>query len=368
MRTLTQRELNRALLARQGLLDRWRVPLPRVVERVGTIQAQYAPSMYVGLFARASGLARDDVTRGLVRGTLVQATLLRSTIHLVSRADFWPIAVATRAARQRDWTGPPHRYDPAVLAAAAARVPENAVLSRAELEALVGDRACALGVGAWVDLVRAPPSGTWGRRRADLFAVASARVGPCPPLDPVDALAHVVRRRLQGFGPASRKDLASFCGTMLTPIDAALERLALRRFRAEDGEPLVDLPRAPLPAGDAPAPVRFLPTWDAALLVHARRTGVLPEACRPLVFSTKRPQSVGTFLVDGAVAGTWVLDGAHVRWEAFSPLDAGDRREVDAEAAALAAFCGERASAAAGATSSARLRPPPAPGATAPAW
>ena len=84
--------------------------------------------------------------------------------------------------------------------------------------------------------------------------------------------------------------------------------------------------------------MRFLPTWDAVLLVHARRAGVLPEEYRPRIFSTKMPQSVGTFLVDGAVAGTWKHDGGRVRWEPFERLDRATRREVEDEAARLAAF------------------------------
>jgi hypothetical protein len=98
------------------------------------------------------------------------------------------------------------------------------------------------------------------------------------------------------------------------------------------------VPRAPLPDPDVPAPVRFLPTWDAILLVHARRTGVLPETYRPRVFSTKMPQSIGTFLVDGAVAGTWRHDDGHVRWEAFERLDRATTREVRDEAERLAAL------------------------------
>ena len=95
----------------------------------------------------------------------------------------------------------------------------------------------------------------------------------------------------------------------LKDVEPALERLPLRRFRAEDGTELLDLPGAPLPDADTPAPVRFLPTWDAVLLAHARRTLVLPEEHRARIFNTKMPQSIGTFLVDGAVAGTWRPDG-----------------------------------------------------------
>jgi hypothetical protein len=120
----------------------------------------------------------------------------------------------------------------------------------------------------------------------------------------------------------------------------ALDRLALRRFRAEDGGELLDVPRAPLPDPKTPAPVRFLPTWDAVLLVHARRSGVLPERYRERIFSNNTPQSVGTFLVDGVVAGTWRLDGGRVCWEALERLDRATIREVEDEAARLTAFHG----------------------------
>ena len=122
----------------------------------------------------------------------------------------------------------------------------------------------------------------------------------------------------------------------LAKLDPVLERNPLRRFRDEQGQELLDLPRAPLPDPETPAPVRFLPTWDAVLLVHARRTGILPEEYRPCVFSTKTPHSVGTFLVDGAVAGTWRYDRGKVTTSEFKRLDPGTRREVREEAERLA--------------------------------
>src|SRR5207244_9462188 len=140
-----------------------------------------------------------------------------------------------------------------------------------------------------------------------------------------------------GVGPASRNDIAGWAGLGTQEIAPALGRLRLRRFRAEDGEELLDLPRAPLPDRDTPAPVRFLPVWDATLLVHARRTGILPERYRPLVFNTKTPHSVNTFIVDGAVAGTWRYERGRVRIEPFERLSASTRRELRAEAERLAA-------------------------------
>jgi hypothetical protein len=117
--------------------------------------------------------------------------------------------------------------------------------------------------------------------------------------------------------------------------------MRFRRFRDEWGGELVDLPRSPIPDQDTPAPIRFLPTWEAMLLVHARRTQVLPEEYRPLVFNTRTPHSVSTFLVDGTVAGIWRHEGGRIRWESFDPLPRVARREVEDEAKRLGAFHAE---------------------------
>src|SRR3954453_17320003 len=139
MRTLTQRELNRALLARQGLLERYDMPLPRVLSRIGGIQAQYAPSMYIGLWSRVKDLNRDAVTRGLERRSLVQATLMRSTIHLVAKADYWPLALAIREGRRGWWrSARKTTIDMDAVAETARRALADGPLKRAELEALVG--------------------------------------------------------------------------------------------------------------------------------------------------------------------------------------------------------------------------------------
>jgi hypothetical protein len=114
--------------------------------------------------------------------------------------------------------------------------------------------------------------------------------------------------------------------------------MSLRRFRDEGGKELVDLPRAPLPDPETPAPPRFLPVWDATLLVHARRTGILPEQHRSRVFSVRTPQSVNTFLVDGQVAGTWRHEQGRIQLEPFGRLDRETRAELEEEAGRLAAF------------------------------
>jgi hypothetical protein len=147
-----------------------------------------------------------------------------------------------------------------------------------------------------------------------------------------------VRRYLGGFGPATTAEIADWAGLPKPEIESTLGRLKLRRFRGEEGDELVDVPRAPLPDPETPAPPRFLPTWDATLLVHARRTGILPEEHRPKVFTTKTPQSVATFIADGEVAGTWRYEKGKVKLEPFGKLDTSTRRELDEEAERLADF------------------------------
>ena len=342
-RTLSERELNRALLERQLLLERAKLSLPKALERIGGLQAQYAPSMYIGLWSRLEGFELEQLTRALTRRSVVQGTLMRMTIHLVSRGDYWPFAVAVRQSRRRQWL---RSRDPSERQiSSAARKVRKAIgdgsMTATELDEVLGERDGPIavwrnGVGLWVDLVRVPPSGTWERRRADIYGVAEEWVGPEKTLSETAALAHLIRRYLRGFGPSSRKEVADYCGVGLEATDEALRELRLRRFRAEDGAELVDLERAPLPDPDTPAPVRLLPTWDATLLAHARRTGILPERHRSKVFSIKTPQSVSTFLVDGVVAGTWKYEQGRVVTKPFGHLDAVARREVEAEAERLA--------------------------------
>jgi winged helix DNA-binding protein len=339
-RTLTQRELNRALLARQLLLERARLTIPQALERMGGLQAQYAPAMYIGLWTRIEGFERDALTRALERRSVIQATLMRATIHLVSKRDYWPFAAAIRDPRRRWWERV-HPNRPRDMPAAAKRLRRflaEGPRRRKEIEEFLG-RERALGVGAYIDLVRVPPSGTWEQRRADLYATAEDWIGP-ENSGAEEGLTLLVRRYLAAFGPAPKVDIADWAGIPVAQIDATLERLKLRRFRDERGKELLDLLRAPLPDPDTPAPPRFLPVWDATLLVHARRTGILPEEVRPLVFNVKTPHSVNTFLVDGHVAGTWRYDGGKVKLEPLAPLPRNARRELEDEAKRLAAFHG----------------------------
>jgi hypothetical protein len=298
--------------------------------------------MYIGLWSRLAGFCRDDLTRALERRSVAQGTLMRVTIHLVSARDFPVLAEGVREQR-REWWVKAHRgrADRRTIEAAAKKA--RSLLAggprrRSELaDELGADSVTWNGIGLWLDLVRVPPSGTWEQRRADLYAVAEDWLGLSQATGD-EGLALLVRRYLAGFGPGSLKDLSSWAGLPLSVLKPAIERLRLRRFRDESGGELIDLPRAPLPDPETPAPVRFLPVWDATLLAHARRTQILPEQYRSRVFSTKTPQSVNTFLVDGRVAGTWKHERGRVIVESFERLSGAVKREVDDEAERLAEF------------------------------
>ncbi|HET6642320.1 MAG TPA: winged helix DNA-binding domain-containing protein [Gaiellaceae bacterium] len=338
-RVLTERELNRALLARQLLLKRARLPISRALERIGGLQAQYAPSMYIGLWSRLESFERDALTRALQRRSVIQATMMRATIHLVSKADYWPLLVAIRDDRLEWWERVHPAVDPREMQAAAKRLRRllrDGPRRRKEVEELLG-RQAALGIGAYVDLVRVPPSGTWEQRRADLYALAEDWL-PAPKIRRDEALDHLIRRYLAAFGPAAKKDIADWAMLPISEIDRGLGRIQLRRFRDESGKELLDLPRMPIPAPETPAPPRFLPAWDATLLVHARGTGILPEEYRPLIFNVKTPNSANTFLIDGRVAGTWRYEEGRVKLDPLEPVPRGVRRELNQEAKRLAAF------------------------------
>jgi hypothetical protein len=296
--------------------------------------------MYVGLWSRMRDLERDALTRALERRAVVQATLMRSTIHLVSARDYWPLALAVERPRRnwwlkanrdglgaRDMSGAARRLRPRLA---------GGTLRRGEIEQLIG-KSQAGGIGQWLNIVRAPPSGTWERRRADLYALAEDWLGPTD-VEQDDAVDHAVRRYLGGFGPATLAEVANWAGVPSAVVAPALERLKLRRFASEDGDELVDLPRAPLPDARTPAPVRLLGTWDAILLAHARRANVLPERFRDRVFHVRMPQSVTTFLVDGSVAGTWRHEHGRVTFHPFERLDRATLRALREEGERMAAL------------------------------
>lgn len=345
---LTTRHLNRALLARQHLLERADATLTQTVESVGGLQTQYAPSGYVGLWSRMKDFERDDMTRALESRRVIHGTLMRVTIHTVSAGDYWPMAAGVRTAR-REWfmrvaAQQLAASDPARLADAVRQILADGAHRWTALTRQLAERGfpgvTSGAVNCWVDVVRVPPSGTWDRRSNDLYGLAEQWIPNTEQPTEEEGIRLLLQRYLGGFGPARPADFADWAGLPASRALATIEKAELRRFRDERGRELIDLPDAPLPAAETRAPVRFLPPFDPTLLVNCRRTQILPEEYRARIFNTRTPWSIGTFLVNGQVAGTWHFDAKAGRMvtDAFSPLDAASRRELEHEAAALGEF------------------------------
>jgi hypothetical protein len=337
-RTLSAAQLNRALLDRQLLLDRAPLTVEEALVQVGGLQTQYAPSGYVGLWTRLRDFARQDLTRALEERRAVQATLMRSTIHLVAAAEYWRYAVGIRRAR-REWAARVPGLPPEAELQARGRQLRAALADGPRTVKELGDLASGFlgNLALWVDLVRVPPSGNWERRRADRLALADAWLGP-EDVPEEEARAHLVQAYLRGFEPASWRNIASWAGASVDAVREAGASVDLVRYRDAAGRELVDLARGTLPDPDVRAPVRFLAHWDNALLVHARRTGLLPEEHRGRVFSTKNPFSVGTVLVDGRVVAAWRSVDGRVVVEPFEPVDRRAADALEAERAALETF------------------------------
>jgi hypothetical protein len=266
---------------------------------------------------------------------VVQAWLMRTTIHMASPGDFWRFSAGVREARRKAWAKGFRRPEREAAAAAdrVASLLADGPRRRAEIVRTLGlDTPTWYGVGLWLDLIRVPPSGTWERPRADLFGLATGWLGAPPPVTEDEGIAHLVRRYLGAFGPATRADVAGWTGVPAARLAPVLDDLRLRRFCDEAGAELLDVPGAPLPDPETPAPARFIGVWDAILLAHARRTGLLPEPYRPRIFNTKTPHSFHTFLIDGRVAGTWRVEDGRIAPDPFERLPKRARQELRDEA------------------------------------
>jgi len=322
--------------------------LPRALEAVGGLQTQYAPSGYVGLWSRLRNFRRASLTEALTKRHAIQGTLLRSTIHTVSRADYPVLQAGVRSARREWWLRVVRHQVQGLamdeVAGVVRRRLEHGPARTTELKTLLSESGFPAiawsGLGLWLDMVRVPPSGTWERRLADVYGLADDWVGAVEATE-AEGMELIVRRYLGGFGPAAAADIASWAGLPPAKVVPLVERLRLQRFRDEAGRILYDLPKAFLPQADVRAPVRFLQTFEALTMIHARRTQVMPEQYRPIVFSTKTPHSMPVFLIDGAVAGTWRYEEGRVRVDPFGPIPRSVQRELDDEARALAAFHAE---------------------------
>ena len=356
---LSERALTRALLARQGLLEPHDAPLVDVVEAIGAIQAQAWAAPPVALWSRMRDFEAQDLIDALTARDLVVGTLLRATLHLVSAREHPAYHAVAEASGATGWrrTKAPAGDDPDALRRAllehAADTPRSGEEIAAFANAWVDARPDAIAdeevehqrTSAWRPLTRnsaftrVPADGTWGAKAP--AALLAAPAADAPP-SAEEALGAVIRCHLRAFGPAGPEDVAGWIGWRVPPVRDALEVLApnLDAFEDDAGGVLYDLPGAPRPDPETPAPPRFLAAFDSALLAYpsGRRDRIMPDALRDLVYLRRNLQIRPSFLVDGRVAGIWAIEVR--RREATLTLTPG-RRLAKPDRAALVAE-GER--------------------------
>ncbi|PRY44904.1 winged helix DNA-binding domain-containing protein [Umezawaea tangerina] len=353
MTVLGTRALNRATLARQLLLDRSDLPVLDAVAHVGGLQAQEPQEPFAGLWSRLRAFDPAVLSDLLVGRSVVRTHLMRRTVHLLTAAD----ALAWRSRHdamllqrvlgvyRRELDG----VDLAELAAAARAVLADgeprtmSEIARALAERWPAPGTRALGevvVAALVPVAQLPPRGLWrtkaGARYLPFPAWLGREVDPLPP-DASDPVGQVlVRRYLAAFGPAASADLRAWCGLAGLPAAVAAVRGELVAFRDERGRELLDLPDAPRPDPDTPAPVRFLPAFDNAVLGYQDRGRIIDDAHRGLSVAATR-----FVLVDGRVSATWTVTDDTVAVTPLRPLSRAERAAVTEEGAGLASFLSE---------------------------
>jgi hypothetical protein len=346
------RALNRALLARQLLLDRRSMPaLDAVVHLVG-LQAQEPQEPYVGLWSRLSGFDPSELVELLQARRVVRTLLMRRTLHLVSAQDCLALRALHQPMLEQRMVGTLRRRLPGVdlgeLAAAGAPLFAERPRTLSEVARELADRWPHVAVrdlgdalSTLVALVQVPPRGLWGRTGPARNTTIEAWLG-APPEDPGQAADELVLRYLAAFGPATTADVRAWSG--LTGLPAVVERLrpTLRVLRDERGRALLDLPDAPewaLPDQDTPAPPRFLPAFDNAVLGYADRSRIVDDEHRSLSVEGAR-----FVLVDGRVAATWTVQADQrpaLRITPLVPLSRADREAVAEEGGRLLEFFGQ---------------------------
>jgi hypothetical protein len=343
---LEVRALNRALLERQLLLRRPDLPALDVIERLVGMQAQVPANPYVGLWSRLDGFRTDDLATLITDRRAVRSPMMRATIHLVSARDAVALRPLIQPVLLRNFRGSPFGKRlagadlPAVLAAGRELLAERP-RTRAELGPLLGRRwpdldsvSLAYAIGYLVPVVQVPPRGVWGAGGRATWTTTEAWLGGRrrAELSPEE----MIMRYLAAFGPATVTDVQSWSG--LTRLGEVVDRLAprLRTFRDERGKVLFDVPEAPRPDPDLPAPPRFLPDFDNVLLGHANRSRVIAD--------DRRQAGIGqpTVLIDGFVHATWRLASdrgtATLTVNPLGRLSKTDRAIVAEEGARLLAF------------------------------
>ena len=353
---LTDRQLNRATLARQLLLERATLDPVAAVEAVGGLQAQEPASPYIALWARLQPFDPGAMSLALHDRALVKATLGRSTLHIVSAADYRASISALLAVTRSRWMQE-QRGLPVERTLPELTHESLAFASRPRSNVELRDHAGTLGEPVPADelwrrirrygpFIHVPTDEVWSYGRRPIQVAARSWL-PEPEPDEDAALEHLVRTHLRAFGPSRMADIAQWSGLAIRSLRRGLLRIEdVVTHEDARGRELFDLPGAPLPAEDMPAPPRLLPMWDETLLAYAERDRVLPEPYRKRVI-VKAGDVLPTFTLDGYVAGLWWAEsgddgGTSIVFEPFEPLGPADRSALEVEASGLSRLVASR--------------------------
>ncbi|MFB9690844.1 winged helix DNA-binding domain-containing protein [Amycolatopsis plumensis] len=340
------RALNRALLARQHLLERSSLPVPAMLGHLVGMQGQAPLAPYVGLWTRLARFRPEDLASLLTGRQAVRGLLMRGTVHLVLAEDARVLRPLIQRVVANGYTGHfGRRIGDADLGAVArfGRVLlHERPRTRRQLQDALAARwpehdaeALSYAVSYLVPTAQVTPRGVWGSTGPATLTTLDGWLGG--PLDCRPSLEDVVRRYLRAFGPATIADVQAWSG--LTKLREVVEPMGLRTFRAETGEVLYDVDDGVLPDPDTPAPARFLPEYDNVLLSHADRARVLPPG-RRVPLPPGNGASRGTLLVDGFYRADWRRSGTVLEVTPHGRLTAGERAEIEAEGARLLQFLG----------------------------
>ncbi|GAA2615743.1 winged helix DNA-binding domain-containing protein [Streptomyces axinellae] len=347
---LTRPALSRALLARQLLIERARMPVRAAVEHLVGIQAQAPKPPYFALWTRLADFDPYELSRQLAERELVRISVMRGTVHLVSDRDARQLRPLTQriheSALRTNYGRALAGEDLGQIAQTARELLAGGPLTGSELGALLQERrphleARALSMAAryLLPLVQVPPRGLWDRSGPPALETLERWLGAPPAAEP--CVETMVLRYLGAFGPASARDAQTWSG--LTRLAEVLERLRpqLRVFADEEGRELFDLPDAPRPDPELPLPARFLAEYDNLVLSHADRSRLMDDTVRRSL-ATRNGQVPGTFLLDGRVRGTWKADtrrrAATLTLTPFGRLTDEEERSLAEEGERLLAF------------------------------
>ncbi|MFD9498884.1 winged helix DNA-binding domain-containing protein [Streptomyces sp. NPDC060035] len=353
--TITARALNRATLARQLLLGRESLEVSDAVRRVVALQAQQPASPYLALWNRISDFDPAHLDAAVAGLQAVKSTLMRITLHMVHAEDYRAFREAMEPTLRASRLGTRFTASGLTAADAGALVPDlqryaDRPRTSAEVRGWLEDRVGApmepvpwRMLRQYAPLWHAPVGGPWSFDTQQSYVSAGTRPTLTDPDAAAEGLQTLIRRYLEGFGPASVVDMAQFALVQRARVRAALQALGaeLEQLDGPDGTVMYDIPGAPRPAEDTPAPPRLMAMWDSILLAYDDRSRVIPPAYRKHV-TRMNGDVLPTLLVDGYVAGVWRPVDGGIEATAFHPLPSHVWQELAAEARSLTALLADR--------------------------